>query len=226
MAIRMSAQLCKFLVIGLFWALPSHGQVALCLDAIRQVVRESEVPESVLRAVAKIESGRNGNAPLAAWPWAVNQAGASNWFPSRAAAEAHVAAAQAAGEENIDIGCFQINFRWHGAAFPSISGMFDPLENARYAAGFLQELRAESPDWAAAAGKYHSRTAALAEAYQVKFQAALQASHSTSGPLPPRKKNSFPLLNGGPAGVRGSTVPAVTGIGSLFFLQARRLIGD
>lgn len=203
-----------------------YGQADLCLTAIRKIAGEGEVPESVLLAVARIESGRNGDEPLPAWPWAVNQAGASHWFATRREAEAHVAAALLAGEENIDIGCLQLNHRWHGAGFTSVSQMFDPIGNARYAAQFLLSLYAEEPDWAIAAGKYHSRTPTLAEAYRGRFQAALAATHSTSGQIKPKSKNNFPLLNGGPAGLRGSTVPAVTGVGSLFFLQARRIIGD
>lgn len=232
MAIRNGMGLRLLLLACVCWPLPGLGQVALCLDAIRQVTRETTVPEAVLLAVARIESGRGGAEPLAAWPWAVNQAGASRWFSSAAQAEAHVIAALAAGEENIDIGCFQVNHRWHGEAFPSVARMFDPLTNARYAARFLQDLFAETPDWGIAAGKYHSRTPELAEAYRTRFHAALGATHSTSGQsgpaaAPPRRHpNSYPLLQGGPAGVRGSTVPAVTGIGSLFFLQAKRIIGD
>lgn len=41
------------------------------------------------------------------------------------------------GAGNLDIGCFQLNYRWHGAAFASLADMFDPDRNATYAADYL-----------------------------------------------------------------------------------------
>lgn len=210
----------------IFFPVASFGQAVQCLDAINQIARETSVPENVLLALARIESGRSGANPLPAWPWAVNQAGKSTWFATRREAEAHVAAALASGETNIDIGCLQINHRWHADAFQSLSQMFDPIASTRYAARFLQTLYDEDPDWVIAAGKYHSRTQSLADVYQSRFQAALANAQPTSMRVKARNRNNFPLLQGGAAGIRGSTVPAVTGVGSLFFLQARRIIGE
>ena len=191
------AGLAFLLAAAISWPNVAASRAETCLDAIRKVAKESNVPEMVLLAVARIESGRGGADPLPAWPWAVNQAGQSHWFATRKEAEAHVTEALRDGETNIDIGCLQINHRWHGTAFSSVSEMFDPLQNTRYAAKFLQTLHAENPDWVIAAGKYHSRTPSLAEAYQGRFQAALAATHSTSGRIELRAKNNFPLLKGG-----------------------------
>ena len=56
----------------------------------------------------------------------------------------------------------QINYRWHGHAFPSLEAMFDPEWTATYAAQFLRTLYEERGDWSAAAGAYHSLTPELA----------------------------------------------------------------
>jgi soluble lytic murein transglycosylase-like protein len=67
----------------------------------------------------------------------------------------------ARGARSYDVGCFQINYRWHGQHFASLDQMFDPDANAAYAARFLSELYAEFGDWSRAAGAYHSRTPVL-----------------------------------------------------------------
>ncbi len=41
----------------------------------------------------------------------------------------------------VDLGCMQINHRYHGEKFPSVEAMFDPARNVDYAARFLKDLR-------------------------------------------------------------------------------------
>ena len=67
----------------------------------------------------------------------------------------------------------QINYRWHGHAFPSIEDMFDPEWTATYAAQFLRTLYEERGNWAAAAGAYHSLTPELAQKYSARFRTLL-----------------------------------------------------
>ena len=50
--------------------------------------------------------------------------------------------------------------------FASLADAFDPEENADYAARFLRQLYAETGNWTAAAGLYHSRTPLLAASYR------------------------------------------------------------
>ncbi|MCC6000755.1 MAG: hypothetical protein JJU19_07810, partial [Pararhodobacter sp.] len=67
------------------------------------------------------------------------------------------------------LGCFQINWRWHGQHFDRPEALLDPLVSARYAARFLAGLYAETGDWTLAAGAYHSRTPHLAQRYRDRF---------------------------------------------------------
>lgn len=154
----------------------------LCDRAAADAARATGVPLAVLQAIALTETGRNRGGRLRPWPWAINQGGPGHWFDSRAAAEAHVRALIAEGRRNIDIGCFQINLRWHGHAFATPEAMFDPAANAHYAAQFLSGLAAELGSWEAAAGAYHSRTPELAERYGARFRRHLAALQG--GPLP------------------------------------------
>jgi len=99
------------------------------------------------------------------WPWAVNAAGEGRIFENRDAAMAWVRERQAAGVQSIDVGCMQINLRWHPGAFASLEEGFDPVINIDYAARFLAGLYAETGDWMRAGGAYHSRTPEKAGIY-------------------------------------------------------------
>ncbi|HMO09105.1 MAG TPA: transglycosylase SLT domain-containing protein [Paracoccaceae bacterium] len=169
------------------WADPA----ADCRDAAAQAAAETGIPLAILTAVMLAETGRApSGAPGAApspWPWTVQANGQGRWFPSRAAALAHAQGLIEAGQRNIDLGCFQINLRWHGDAFPSLGDMFDPLANARHAAAFLSDLADETGDWRLAAGAYHSRDPARAEAYVVRLE-RIHAAQSDAAPPPASRR--------------------------------------
>ncbi|RMF43135.1 MAG: lytic transglycosylase domain-containing protein [Deltaproteobacteria bacterium] len=195
----------------------------MCDSAAEIAAQESGVPVSVLKAVALTESGRTRNDTHSAWPWAVNVGGRGVWLNSAREAQAFVVATLADGKKNFDVGCFQINYRWHHNAFSSLEQMLEPVANARYAAKFLQELYAESGDWMQAVGRYHSRTPELAEKYTARFSrnlarvlkvddkgaelASIDAAASTAQDRPPTRTNNFPFFRGGSAGKLGSLVP-------------------
>ncbi len=200
-----------------------------CEDAARIAAAEQGVPADLLLAIALAESGRMLGDALRPWPWAVNEGGKGTWFATRAEAEAHVEQALDAGVRNIDLGCFQINHRWHGARFPSMAAMFDPLGNARYAARFLVELYRETGDWSAAVGAYHSRTPDLAARYLGRVETlrrTVAGAPPLTGTEPSRSANRFPLLQAGTAIGAGSLVPDVTpGGASLIRAMPRPFFG-
>jgi hypothetical protein len=196
-------------------AVPSVA--ALCDTAAHQAAQESGVPVSVMLAITRAETGRSLSGTLSPWPWAINRAGRGAWFPSQEEAIDAVAQAIAGGERNIDIGCFQINLHWHGQAFRSLEDMFDPARNARYAAKFLSSLHAESGDWSAAIGAYHSRREDDATRYLARVQDLMARSvpadsyaappqAPANAPSRPARVNRFPLLQGGRPGALGSLV--------------------
>ena len=160
----------------LFSVVPSTGvqastqQVAaLCDLAARRASRDQGVPLDVLRTITRTETGRGGKQGLQPWPWTVNMEGAGKWFQTEDEARAYVFSHFKRGARSFDVGCFQINFKWHGQAFDSIDQMFDPVANAQYAAQFLKKLYAEMGDWSKAAGAYHSRTPTYANRYIARF---------------------------------------------------------
>jgi soluble lytic murein transglycosylase-like protein len=56
----------------------------------------------------------------------------------------------------IDLGCMQINHRYHGAEFSSVGAMLDPHANVDYAARFLARLHARHETWTMAVARYHA----------------------------------------------------------------------
>lgn len=142
---------------------------AVC-DAVSKIAaREAGLPPSMLRALTRTETGRARAGRLTPWPWTVNMEGAGHWFDDREKALAFARKHHARGATSFDVGCFQINYRWHNKAFGSVEAMFDPLENARYAAKYLLELKAESGSWKTAIGHYHSRTPSRAQEYVARY---------------------------------------------------------
>lgn len=189
------------------------GVSSLCDQAARRAASLHGVPLDVLRAITRVETGRRSDGQLAPWPWTVNMEGAGHWFPTEFAARKFVFERFKSGARSFDVGCFQINYRWHSQGFSSIEEMFDPEQNADYAARFLRDLFAELGSWSAAAGAYHSRTQSLADAYASRFDRTRAALGE--GPLPEPRRGSGsrgpqPLL------ARQDSPPGPARLGSLF----------
>lgn len=156
-------------------ALPLHASESTqavsttCERVAEEAARRSGVPVSVLKAISLTETGRKVDGKFRPWPWTVNMEGAGHWFDTLDEARAYVFKEFKRGARSFDVGCFQINYKWHNQAFSSIDEMFDPLANALYAAKFLSELYAETGSWNGAAGAYHSRTKEFADRYAARF---------------------------------------------------------
>ena len=95
---------------------------ALCAAQARAAAVARGLPRHLLGAIARVESGRWNPAKGAvlAWPWTIRAEGKGRYLPSRPAAVAAVRALQARGVDNIDVGCMQINLRYHRQAFASL----------------------------------------------------------------------------------------------------------
>lgn len=132
----------------------------MCRLAVRAAERNAQIPDQLLSAIARVESGRRiaSSGEMHPWPWTINAEGRGYFYETKAEAVAAVRAMQASGVRSIDVGCMQINLLHHATAFESLESAFDPETNARYAARFLTELHNSTGDWNRAAGHYHSRT--------------------------------------------------------------------
>lgn len=195
------------------WATPIRAMEdasSLCVEAARSAAEMTSVPYETLLAISVVETGRD----LRPWPWTVNLGGEGNWLVSREEAVRLVDTALGQGLTNIDIGCFQLNYRWHGAAFGSLEDILDPERNALYAARLLASHFERTGDWALAAAAYHSATPDLAERYLARYETTISElgfAPARPGEDAPTRANGFPLLIAGLSGHNGSLVPATSG---------------
>lgn len=164
----------------------------ICDSAAIFISRESGVPVDVLFAISRTETGRTIDGIFQSWPWTVNMEGRGKWFQSQKEAVDYVKRHKRRGAKSFDIGCFQINYRWHGESFTSISEMFDPIANARYAAKFLDSLHEEFGNWTDAAGAYHSRTPQYSRRYKRRFTDLLMNVQGSQPPHLPKVKLADP----------------------------------
>ncbi len=144
----------------------------LCATAVQDAERRSAIPRHLLSAIALTESGRWNAQRQAnfAWPWTVSNGGAGRFFETKAEALAEVEFLLTAGEQNIDVGCMQINLRAHAAAFETLAESFEPERNVAYGAGYLKRMYQSTGDWLSAAGAYHSTTPTPNARYRAKVR--------------------------------------------------------
>lgn len=138
--------------------LASESTDKICANATRHAEETFHLPRYLLFAISLKETGRWDDARKESytWPWTVTSGGEGRHYPSKFAAIAEVKRLLAQGRTNIDVGCMQINLRYHSTGFTDLKDAFDPEKNAEYAARFLAELKERHGNWRAAVEHYHS----------------------------------------------------------------------
>lgn len=100
------------------------------------------------------------------WPWTINVEGKGFHFRTKKDAIRFVKDQLKEGKTSIDIGCMQINLKYHPDAFTSLDQAFSPRRNIAYAAQLLQSHYKRLRSWDKAVGQYHSSTHDRASNYQ------------------------------------------------------------
>lgn len=140
--------------ITFFWifllcsSLGANGSGKVSGELMEQIAHEERIPVKLLKSVAYVESGFH--------PWTLNVEGKSYFFSTRKAAEQHLEKVVKKGVTNVDIGCTQINWRWHGKQFGSPQDLLSPEISLRYAARLLRHHSIRTRSWMKAALLYHS----------------------------------------------------------------------
>ena len=180
---------------------------AACRTAVAAAAQNAHVPVPLALGIAQVESGRRqDDGTVAPWPWSINVEGTDHVYETKAEAVAAVRSFQAGGARSIDVGCMQVNLMYHPDAFPDLEDGFDPDRNAAYAMRFLNELHAQTQDWPAAAGRYHSATPGLGASYLRLVEAAMAQPSVVAAPV----VAAPPTMALGPVGAihLAATVPA------------------
>ena len=162
-------------LIFVFFAVPGYAindfqlERTNCEELAEKLSKNSGIPDGLLGSIARVESGRiNKNGVKRAWPWTLNLAGDSKFFDNKSQTLEYLNNAINEGKTNIDIGCMQINYKWHKNNFPTIETMLDPKSNINYAIEFLNELFERHNSWEDAVKHYHSATKSLNTKYYRK----------------------------------------------------------
>ena len=157
---------------------PQGDEDGVCIREILAAQTRHGIPQNLLLAIGLQEAGTRRNGTFTVWPYAVNAAGVGRLFDSRADALDWIAERKYAGVNSIDVGCMQINMRWHPDAFIDAKEGFDPRVNVDYAARFLKRLYAQTGDWMQAAGAYHSQEPQFRDVYLSRLQGNISAANA------------------------------------------------
>jgi hypothetical protein len=129
-------------------------QAADCPTLISQTESRRNIPRGLLMAIAMTESGLNGRPD----PYAMNIAGRGYHANGFQDMNNVISANWQRGVKSIDVGCMQINLKFHGDKFAHMTDLIDPTTNVNYGASFLINLATQEGSWKDAVMSYHNRT--------------------------------------------------------------------
>ena len=144
----------------------------LCFLAAAKVEKEFGIAKHLLFTIVSVESGQwdYKREQFMAWPWTVNAQGKGYYLKTKEEAVAKVIELQNRGIKSIDVGCMQINLKYHKDAFTNIEDAFDPQKNIEYGAKFLRKLySSRGQDWNRAVMAYHSKDPVRGRKYKLKL---------------------------------------------------------
>jgi hypothetical protein len=152
-----------------------------CQALANEIEIKKKLPENILASISMVESGRlMKNGSMLAWPWSLNHAGKSIFFDNKNQAIEYLKSNITEKIKNIDVGCMQVNVKWHYKNFNSFEEMIDPVKNIQYAAIFLLELKQRYGTWEKAIKHYHSSKSEFNTKYFAKVNRVWAASNKIS----------------------------------------------
>ena len=158
----------------------------ICLAEAKRAEVRHGIPSGLLQSITRVESGRKMvTGEYMPWAWTLNDRGEGLFFDDRNSALAYLRDAMAAPGHSVDVGCMQVNTKWHAEGFLDIADMLDPVHNASYAAGFLLDLHAAHQSWDDAVKHYHSSEPRKNVAYHRRVLAELERFIGGDAPMPP-----------------------------------------
>ena len=131
-------------------------QQSECEAIIKKIESLTDIPTGLLLGIGKAESGRIKNDEIVIWPWTINHAGKSLFFDNKNQMKKYISKHVKEGDNNLDVGCMQINLKWHKHNFKDIKDMIAIEPNVSYAASFLIQLKSKYGTWEKAIKHYHS----------------------------------------------------------------------
>ena len=159
----------------------SHKDKLLCEYLAKDAEKKYGLPENILLSISRVESGyQKVDGVTRAWPWTLNAGGDSAYFQTKEAALRSLNSRIKKGATNIDVGCMQLNYRWHKKFFKSLSDMISPTKNVDYGARFLKKLHQRHGSWEKAVKYYHSSKSKFNVKYYRKVKAVWKRENNQS----------------------------------------------
>ena len=160
----------------LFYCLPAYASIDYelresrkCSSMFPYFEKKHRLPVHSLHSISLQETAKKHSKHDIAivWPWTVmnNKDGSGHHFKTQFEALNYVRAQFKAGNNNLDVGCMQINLKHNPEAFSSLEEAFAPSRNIAYGAYFLSENVKKTGSIEKAIGRYHSTTEHLAVKY-------------------------------------------------------------
>ena len=131
----------------------AHAQTDQCTSLIIDAEKRYNIPEGLLLAIALTESGSHGHP----YPYAMNIGGRPYLAPNNETMANVINRYMSAGQNSIDVGCMQINIKYHARRFSSPYDLLDSATNVDYGARYLTELAVASNSWQDAVMTYHNK---------------------------------------------------------------------
>ena len=158
--IGMKAALAAATLIGaIFASAPAaaqasdYGVTSDCPTLIARTEARRNIPRGLLMAIALTESGTGGTPS----PYAMNIAGRSHFARSGQEMANIISANWSRGVRSIDVGCMQVNLKYHGGNFARLTDLLNSVTNVEYGASYLIKLATESGSWKNAVMSYHNK---------------------------------------------------------------------
>ncbi len=147
-------------IVALLWiaAYPmTHAEQAVP-SAYHWIATEHGIPARLFYAIAVAESGKTlaSTSSRRPWPWTLNIAGEGRYFSTRWKAWRALDQSLRAGQDSVDIGLMQVNWRFHQAKLGSSWLALEPYHNLSVAAAILKDCYKKRRDWWASVGCYHA----------------------------------------------------------------------
>lgn len=144
--------ICVGLWVCILFEVPALVAYNICDANMIDAAQKYQVPLPILYAVSMAEAG----VKQIIQPYALNIDRHSIFPQTKEQALFEIKKAKQNGAKYIDIGCMQVNERYHGKNFGSLLDMLDPKQNINYAASFLHKLYQAKKSWTGAVARYHT----------------------------------------------------------------------
>ncbi|MFL2661254.1 MAG: transglycosylase SLT domain-containing protein [Alphaproteobacteria bacterium] len=160
-----------FIYIYILYGSYLHSQdLEQCNYFTKKYEKIYNLPNNLLTSIALVESGiKKKKNQYTSWPWTLNVSGKSFYFDHRNELLDFLNQ-NFTPQKSIDVGCMQINTRYHLKNFNNLDELVDPEKNVRYAAIFLSKLYKKYKSWNEAISRYHSSIPKNKKRYLNKVQ--------------------------------------------------------